>query len=52
VERWAVVTDNGLLTSRKPDEIPAFNRKIQKGAIGRKTPNALVIAASGLARSL
>jgi protease I len=23
-----VVTDNGLVTSRKPDDIPAFNRKI------------------------
>jgi protease I len=23
-----VVTDNGLITSRKPDDIPAFNRKI------------------------
>lgn len=24
----AVVTDNGLVTSRKPDDIPAFNRKM------------------------
>ncbi len=23
-----VVTDNGLVTSRKPDDIPAFNRKM------------------------
>jgi len=23
-----VVTDNGLITSRKPDDIPAFNRKM------------------------
>jgi protease I len=29
--RWVdqeVVTDNGLVTSRKPDDIPAFNRKM------------------------
>ena len=23
-----VVVDNGLITSRKPDDIPAFNRKM------------------------
>jgi protease I len=23
-----VVTDNGVVTSRKPDDIPAFNRKM------------------------
>jgi len=23
-----VVTDNGLVTSRKPDDLPAFNRKM------------------------
>jgi protease I len=23
-----VVTDNGLVTSRKPDDIPAFNKKL------------------------
>jgi protease I len=23
-----VVTDNGLVTSRKPDDIPAFNKKM------------------------
>jgi protease I len=29
--RWVdqeVVTDKGLVTSRKPDDIPAFNRKM------------------------
>jgi len=29
--RWVdqeVVTDNGLVSSRKPDDIPAFNRKM------------------------
>jgi putative intracellular protease/amidase len=26
----ALVTDNGLVTSRKPDDIPAFNRKMRK----------------------
>lgn len=34
-----VVTDNGLVTSRKPDDIPAFNRKmIEEFAEGRHTP--------------
>ncbi|MBS1818498.1 MAG: type 1 glutamine amidotransferase [Acidobacteria bacterium] len=37
--RWEdaeVVTDNGLVTSRKPDDIPAFNRKmIEEFAEGR-----------------
>lgn len=37
--RWVdeeVVTDNGLVTSRKPDDIPAFNRKmIEEFAEGR-----------------
>jgi len=37
--RWLdqeVVTDNGLVTSRKPDDIPAFNRKmIEEFAEGR-----------------
>jgi protease I len=31
VELWTdqeVVTDNGLVTSRKPDDIPAFNKKV------------------------
>jgi protease I len=31
-----VVTDNGVVTSRKPDDIPAFNRKmIEEFAEGR-----------------
>jgi len=37
--RWVdeeVVTDNGLVTSRKPDDIPAFNRKmLEEFAEGR-----------------
>jgi protease I len=34
-----VVTDNGLVTSRKPDDIPAFNRKmIEEFAEGRHQP--------------
>ncbi|MES2695284.1 MAG: type 1 glutamine amidotransferase domain-containing protein [Verrucomicrobiota bacterium] len=34
-----VVTDNGLVTSRKPDDIPAFNAKmIEEFAEGRHTP--------------
>jgi protease I len=40
--RWVdqeVVTDNGLVTSRKPDDIPAFNRKmIEEFAEGRHQP--------------
>ncbi|MFC5067898.1 type 1 glutamine amidotransferase domain-containing protein [Flaviflagellibacter deserti] len=36
-----VVTDNGLVTSRKPDDIPAFNRKmIEEFAEGRHTQAA------------
>ena len=34
-----VVTDNGLVTSRKPDDIPAFNKKmIEEFAEGKHTP--------------
>jgi protease I len=34
-----VVVDNGLVTSRRPDDIPAFNRKmIEEFAEGRHTP--------------
>ncbi len=34
-----VVVDNGLVTSRKPDDIPAFNRKmIEEIAEGEHTP--------------
>ena len=40
--RWVdqeVATDNGLVTSRKPDDIPAFNRKmIEEFAEGRHAP--------------
>lgn len=36
-----VVTDKGLVTSRKPDDIPAFNRKmIEEIAEGRHDPEA------------
>ncbi|MES2463418.1 MAG: type 1 glutamine amidotransferase domain-containing protein [Armatimonadota bacterium] len=36
-----VVTDNGLVTSRKPDDIPAFNRKmIEEFGEGHHTPVA------------
>ena len=43
-----VVTDNGLVTSRKPDDIPAFNRKmIEEFAEGRHAPGARVQGASG-----
>jgi protease I len=36
-----VVTDNGMVTSRKPDDIPAFNRKmIEEFAEGIHTPMA------------
>jgi protease I len=36
-----VVVDNGLVTSRKPDDIPAFNRKmIEEIAEGRHSPAA------------
>lgn len=35
-----VVTDNGLVTSRKPDDIPAFNKKmIEEIAEGQHTPS-------------
>jgi protease I len=35
-----VVTDNGLVTSRKPDDIPAFNKKmIEEFAEGRHDRN-------------
>lgn len=35
-----VVVDNGLVTSRKPDDIPAFNRKmIEEFAEGRHSPD-------------
>jgi protease I len=35
------VDDNGLVTSRKPDDIPAFNKKmIEEFAQGRHTDRA------------
>ncbi len=35
-----VVTDHGLVTSRKPDDIPAFNRKmIEEFAEGKREPH-------------
>lgn len=38
----AVVVDNGLVTSRKPDDIPAFNTKmIEEFAEGPHRPHAL-----------
>lgn len=40
-----VVTDNGLVTSRKPDDIPAFNNKmIEEFAEGRHQPQQRVPA--------
>ena len=43
--RWVdeeVVVDNALVTSRKPDDIPAFNRKmIEEIGEGRHTPEAV-----------
>lgn len=45
-----VVTDNGLVTSRKPDDLPAFNRKmIEEFAEGRHE-TAGASAATGGAR--
>lgn len=38
-----VVTDNGWVSSRKPDDIPAFNKKmIEEFAEGRHTPTSLM----------
>jgi len=43
----AVVVDNGLVTSRKPDDIPAFNPKmIEEFAEGPHHPHALTDTAS------
>jgi protease I len=48
--RWVdqeVVTDNGLVTSRKPDDLPAFNRKmIEEFAEGRHAPGPRAHGAS------
>lgn len=44
------MTDNGLVTSRKPDDLPAFNRKmIEEFAEGRHE-TAGASAATGAAR--
>jgi protease I len=41
-----VVVDNGLVTSRKPDDIPAFNRKmIEEFAEGQRTGRQMAGAA-------
>ena len=32
-----VVVDNGLVTSRKPDDIPAFNKRDDRGVCRRET---------------
>ena len=43
-----VVTDNGLVTSRKPDDIPAFNRKmIEEFAEGRHSRQGELSGAAG-----
>src|SRR6266849_6405143 len=45
-----VVVDNGLVTSRKPDDIPAFNKKmIEEFGEGRHTPNESRRKAKGVA---
>ena len=45
------VVDNGLVTSRKPDDIPAFNRKlIEEFAEGRHMPGKATREMSGSAR--
>jgi deglycase len=42
-----VVVDNGLVTSRRPDDIPAFNKKlIEEFAEGRHTQQAAKAAAA------
>jgi len=42
-----VVNDNGLVTSRKPDDIPAFNRKmIEEFAEGRHSPDRQLIGSA------
>jgi deglycase len=45
------VVDNGLVTSRKPDDIPAFNRKmIEEIAEGRHMPRGTTPEMSGSTR--
>ena len=44
-----VVVDNGLVTSRKPDDIPAFNKKmIEEFCEGKHTPAAAEFAGAQL----
>ncbi len=44
-----VVVDNGLVTSRKPDDIPAFNKKmIEEFAEGRHPAAAVAVATTEL----
>jgi protease I len=46
-----VVVDNGLVTSRKPDDIPAFNRKmIEEFAEGRHDPQKKNREVAGVTR--
>jgi protease I len=47
-----VVVDNGLVTSRKPDDIPAFNRKmIEEFAEGRHAESAQTATTRNAARA-
>ena len=47
-----VVVDNGLVTSRKPDDIPAFNRKmIEEFAEGRHAGQTTGSGSSGRSKS-
>jgi protease I len=44
-----VVVDNGLVTSRKPDDIPAFNEKmIEEFCEGKHTPTSATFATAEL----
>jgi protease I len=46
-----VVVDNGIVTSRKPDDIPAFNRKlIEEIAEGKHEPSRRERAVAGATR--
>jgi protease I len=41
-----VTVDRGLVTSRKPDDIPAFNRKmVEEFAEGTHAPNGRPVSA-------
>jgi protease I len=39
-----VVVDRGLVTSRKPDDIPAFNREMIRLLISTRAPSRQVVA--------